>query len=103
MVCSIRSMNILHTQVADFRPHQHLLVKDYTCIKPHSNIQYLEHKREFGEPDLCLLNQTTILHWFTSESDDSNTKIGQLVCFERLFQNYGFYWIDNCLLIYVRV
>ena len=75
----------------------------YKCIKPQSNIQYLEHKREFGEPDLCLLNQTTILPWFTSEFDDSNTKIGQLVCLEKLFQNYGIYWIDNRRLIYVRV
>ena len=58
----------------------------YKCIKPHSSIQYLEHKREFGEPDLCLLNQTMILHWITSELDDSNMKIGQLACLERLFQ-----------------
>ena len=92
-----------HTQVADFRPHRHLLVKTNKCIKPQSSVQYLEHKREFGEPDLCLLNRTTILPWFTSEYDDSNTKIGQLVCLERLFQNYGIYWIDNRQLIYVRV
>ena len=80
-----------------------LTSQSYKCIKPQSSVQYLEHKREFGEPDLCLLNQTTILPWFTSESDDSNTKIGQLVCSERLFQNYGIYWIDNRQLIYVQV
>ena len=86
MVCSISCMIFFHTQAADFRPHRHLLSQSYKCIKPQSSIQYLEHKREFGEPDLCLLSWTTILPWFTSESDDSNTKIGQLVCLERSFQ-----------------
>ena len=75
----------------------------YKCIKPQSSVQYLEHKREFGEPDLCLLNWTTIFHRFSSESDDSNMKISQLVCLERFSQYYGIYWIDNRQLIYVRV
>ena len=33
MVRSIKQYDIFHTQVADFRPHQHLLAKSYKCIK----------------------------------------------------------------------
>ena len=102
MVCSISCMIFSYTGCR-LSSAPTLTSQTYKCIKPQSSVQYLEHKQEFGEPDLCLLNRTTILLWFSSEFDDSTTKIGQLVCSEKLFQNYGIYWIDNRQSIYVRV